>query len=83
MTWFKVDDKFHDHRKVRIAGRGVAKRRDAAALGLWVLAGSWSADNDTYGFVPSDMLFRWDDDGEELAKVLVGAQLWFEAERDG
>ena len=38
MTWFKVDDKFHSHRKVAALGA------DVAALSLWVVAGSWSAD---------------------------------------
>ena len=44
--WFKVDDKLHDHRKARKAGK--------AAMGVWVLAGSWSMDNETDGFVPDD-----------------------------
>lgn len=84
MTWFKVDDKHHDHKKTRKALRGVrGKRRDAGAMGLWELAGSWSADNLQDGFVPSDELFRWDDDWEALAARLVDADYWEPAEKDG
>lgn len=84
MPWFKVDDKHHDHKKTRKALRGVAgKRRDAGAMGLWELAGSWSADNLQDGFVPTDELFRWDDDWEELAARLVAAEYWEPAEKDG
>ena len=84
MPWFKIDDKHHDHRKTRRALRaGKAKRRDAAAIGLWCLAGSWSADNLMDGFVPTDELLRWDDDGETLAEMLVEAEFWEPTERDG
>lgn len=83
MVWFKVDDKFHDARKTRRALRVRGKRRDAAAIGLWVLAGSWCADNLTDGFVPTDELYRWDDDAETLADRLVDAELWTPAEVDG
>lgn len=84
MTWFKVDDKHHDHKKTRRALRGVpGKRRDAGAMGLWELAGSWSADNLMDGFVPADELFRWDDDWEVLAQRLVDAGYWEPTERDG
>ena len=55
MPWFKVDDKLHDHRKSRKAGR--------SAMGVWVLAGSWSMDNETDGFVPADVLARWGTEG--------------------
>ena len=64
--WFKVDDKLHDHRKARKAGK--------AAMGLWVLAGSWSMDNETDGFVPADVLSRWGTISD--AKRLVEAGLW-------
>lgn len=74
MAWFKVDDKFHDHPKARRAG--------LAACGLWLRAGSWSADQLTDGFVPDDVLPRWSGRGVDvfaLADVLVDARLW---ERD-
>lgn len=84
MPWFKIDDKHHDHKKTRRALRGVpGKRRDAAAMGLWELAGSWSADNLMDGFVPTDELHRWDDDGESLAARLVDAEYWERVVRDG
>jgi hypothetical protein len=73
VTWFKVDDKLHDHRKARAAKK--------AAMGVWVLAGSWSADNLTDGFVPASMLSRWGTRAD--AKRLVEVGLWHEDEQDG
>jgi hypothetical protein len=66
MPWFNVDDGFAFHRKALLAGN--------AALGLWVRAGSWCAQQLTEGFVPDDMI-------ENLgtitqAKKLVKAGLW-------
>lgn len=52
MTWFKVDDKFHSHRKIAALGA------DVAALSLWVIAGSWSADQLTDGWIPEYMVPR-------------------------
>jgi hypothetical protein len=73
MTWLKVDDKLHDHRKARKAG--------TAAMGLWVLAGSWCAANPTDGFVPEAIVVRWST--KAMAGRLVDAQLWHPAEQDG
>ena len=73
MPWFKVDDKLHDHRKARSAG--------PAAMGLWVLAGSWSADNLTDGFIPASLLPRWGRQRE--ASRLVDVGLWHADEQDG
>jgi hypothetical protein len=73
MTWFKVDDKLHDHRKARAAG--------AAAMGVWVLAGSWAADNLTDGFVPATILPRWGRPRDATRLVEVG--LWHADEQDG
>lgn len=73
MTWFKVDDKLHDHRKARAAG--------ATAMGVWCLAGSWAADNLTDGFVPATILPRWGRPRD--AKRLVEVGLWHTAEQDG
>jgi len=75
MTWFKVDDKLHDHRKRRLAG--------LPAMGLWAVAGSWSADNDTYGFIPADVVGRWAGNARALAKKLVDVGLWVPTEQDG
>lgn len=74
MTWFKSDDKLPDHRKVRRAG--------TAAMGLWVLAGCWSSDNLTDGFVPRVIARRWDPRGIYATK-LVKSELWFDATSDG
>jgi hypothetical protein len=73
MTWFKVDDKLHDHRKARAAG--------STAMGVWLLAGSWSADNLTDGFVPATILARWGRPRDASRLVEVG--LWHADEQDG
>lgn len=73
MTWFKVDDKLHDHRKARKAGK--------SAMGVWVLAGSWAMDNETDGFIPDDVLMRWGTRSD--AARLVSAGLWDKAVHEG
>lgn len=73
MVWFRVDDKLHDHRKARRAGK--------AAMGVWVLAGSWSADNLEDGFVPESVLNRWGNARD--AQRLVDAKLWRPGVKDG
>lgn len=71
--WFKVDDKLHAHRK--------ARRAQKAAMGVWVLAGSWAADNLTDGFIPESVLPTWGTRAD--AKRLVDVGLWYPAEIDG
>lgn len=66
MTWFKVDDNLAFHRKVVAAGN--------AAMGLWVRAGSWCADNLTDGHVPDGMLRQLGT--RPQAEALVKAGLW-------
>jgi hypothetical protein len=68
MTWFKVDDSFHSHPQVLAAS--------PAALGLWVVAGSWSGANLSDGFVPDHALPRLLPDAASLAQQLVAAGLW-------
>lgn len=68
MTWFKVDDSFHSHPKVLAA--------QPAALGLWVVAGSWSGATLSDGFVPDHVLPRLLPDAVPLAQQLVAAGLW-------
>ena len=75
MAWFKVDDKLHDHPKAWRAG--------VPAMGLWSLAGSWSADNLSDGFVPEYVAARWDRSYRRLAARLVDAGFWDPAEREG
>lgn len=73
MPWFKVDDKLHDHRKTRACGK--------SAMGVWVLAGSWCADQLTDGFVPAGVLPRWGTADD--AAALVDAGLWHEDTQGG
>lgn len=72
MAWFRVDDKFHSHSKVR-----KVLADDPAALALWVVAGSWSSDNLQDGFVPDHQL-PWliPAGADELAQKLIAARLW-------
>lgn len=72
MVWFKVDDKLHSHSKVR-----KVLAEEPAALALWVVAGSWSADNLTDGLIPDHQL-PWliPAGADELAQKLVIARLW-------
>lgn len=71
MSWFKVDDAFHSSKPVK----KIPRKYRAAAIGMWVLAGTWSAQEEEDGFVPEYML-------EELcgtpalAAQLVRAGLW-------
>jgi hypothetical protein len=71
MTWFLVDDGFHSHSKTRKVAA-----RCPAALGLWVIAGSWSSDKLTDGFIPDDDLPWLLPGAETLAAELVAARFW-------
>ena len=66
MSWFKVDDKLHDH--------GKSRRAKKAAMGVWVLAGSWCMAAETDGFVPEEVLSRWGT--RKDADVLVEVGFW-------
>lgn len=82
--WMKVDDGLHAHRKTRTVTKShPSKTRDAAPMGLWVLAGSWAARNGTDGWVPEDELDRWDEDWKALVDRLVRAGYWWPQEREG
>lgn len=70
MPWFKVDDNLAFHQKALQAGN--------AAMGLWVRAGSWCAQQLTDGYVPLEMARTLGTKQE--AKRLVDARLWFERE---
>lgn len=71
MTWFRVDDSFTMHPKVL----AIPRKDRPAAIGLWTLAGTWSARNLTDGILGTHMI-------EELgvpkkfALILVEVQLW-------
>ena len=75
MPWFKIDDGFTNSKPVLRLQRRVR----TSAIGLWTLAGAWSAKELTDGFVPEYVI-------EELASTpaiaghLVRCGLWEEAE---
>jgi hypothetical protein len=69
VSWFKVDDTLSAHPKARAAG--------LPAMGLWVVAGSWSSQQLTQGFVPTWFVETWPR-GRKLAAGLVAAGLWTE-----
>lgn len=83
MTWFRVDDKFWQHPKVRRLGRD-----RLPAVGLWLLAGNWAAANiDTNvadGFVPWELIeITLGDPKRRHAQRLIDVGLWELAEFDG
>lgn len=85
MTWFRTDDGFWRHRKVRKLGRQrVTVMAQVGAAGLWLLAGTWASDenNTTDGFIPREQVEDWDPK-LQLAERLVAAGLWHPAEHDG
>ncbi len=71
MTYFKVDDHFHSHPKILDLG--------LEAIGLWTLAGSWSGEQLTDGFIPSSLIARLGG-SPDTAQALVDAGLWEIAE---
>lgn len=66
MVWFKVDDNLAFHPKVLRVGN--------AAMGLWVRAGSWSAQQLTDGVIPDSILPSLGT--VKQAQALVAAGLW-------
>lgn len=68
MTWFKVDDSFYDHPKLE----GVSM----AARGLWITAGSYSANKLTDGYVTTLVLKRFTKRAANLSAELIEAGLW-------
>lgn len=71
MTWAKVDDTLHAHRKVRLAG--------LEAMGLWLVALSYCAQHITDGHLRADEvthLALTKKRAEKLAGALVSAGLW-------
>lgn len=67
MPWFKVDDNLAFHAKTVTAGN--------SAMGLWVRAGSWCAQQLTDGVVPRHMVVALGGTSTH-AKRLVEAGLW-------
>lgn len=74
MTWFKVDDQLHAHRKVAELESG---KHFAEAIALWTLAGSWCASQLADGAVPASQLRRLVPfDARKAAAELVRVGLW-------
>lgn len=71
MSWFKVDDKLHSSQKLL----RIPRRYRLAALGLWTLSGSWSADQLTDGKIPEYMVEEWGAT-KTLVDWLVKVDLW-------
>lgn len=69
--WFKVDDSLHSSRKVMSIPRSMR----LAAVGLWTIAGSWSAAEELDGFVPGYMVAEWGATSKHV-EALVSAGLW-------
>lgn len=76
MAWFKVDDKIHSHKKVRRLGPD-----RLAAMGLWLLAGSWCADQKTM-FIPAEVVEIFDRK-QRYASRLVEVGLWHRETHEG
>lgn len=83
MSWFRGDDRLHSHRKTRAVLRSGPGSRDSHPMGLWILAGTWAAQNSTTGWVPEDELDRFDDNWPDLSERLVAAGFWWPEVRDG
>lgn len=71
MTWFKVDDTLALHPKAVAAGN--------AAMGLWVRAGSWSAQQRKDGYVPARMISTLGGRKRDAERLVV-AGLWVQAD---
>jgi hypothetical protein len=77
MAWFKVDDRLHSSRKILSIPRSVR----LSSVGLWTLAGSWSAHEELDGLVPDYMVTELGGT-PRLVAALVTAGLWIEV-REG
>lgn len=77
MVWFRTDDSFPSHPKVRSIPRANRLR----VLGTWLACGAWSAHHLTDGRVPADAVL---DEGGRAADAgtLVTVGLWHQAGHD-
>ena len=75
MPWFNVDDGFANSKPVL----RIPRRYRCAAVGLWTLAGSWSAKELTDGFIPDEALEEFAST-TAMAGMLVKAGLWTKVE---
>lgn len=67
MAWFRGDDKLHGHPKALAAG--------FAPMGMWVMAGTYSAYYGLDGRVPAEWV-TGRTGGKKLAQTLVDVGLW-------
>jgi len=67
MTFSKIDNAWHDHKKIR--------KLSLSARGLWITALTWCGERLTDGFVPEDIVERWDQT-LTVSSELVAAGLW-------
>jgi hypothetical protein len=76
MSWAKIDDQLHAHRKVVALGDQMLP-----ALGLHLLALSWCASQLTDGYLPKLQIRRLAPDAPAaLVDALVAAELWDRAD---
>ena len=66
MSWFRLDDGFHSHPKVRKAGN--------AAVGLWVRCATYSAEYGRDGHIPLDLARDFGKPTE--IRSLIESRLW-------
>lgn len=72
MSWVRYDDNFHHHDKVM-----QVRDLDAGALGLHVLANTWTATSKSPGWVPIHVPRQLvGGRGKKWAQILVTARLW-------
>lgn len=71
MVWFKVDDGLHASHKVLRLPRSVR----LPAIGLWTLAGAWSAHEELDGYVP-DYILPELGATPRLVEALLACGLW-------
>jgi hypothetical protein len=71
MAWFKMDDGFANSKPVL----RIPRRYRLQAVGLWALAGTWSAKEETDGFIPEYVLEEFCGT-PGIANQLVQAGLW-------
>lgn len=76
MPWFNVDDGFANSKPVL----RIPRRYRCPAVGLWTLAGSWSAKELTDGFIPDHALEEFCSTSA-MADLLVHAGLWKRVDR--
>jgi hypothetical protein len=75
MVWFKIDDGFPNSKPVL----RIPRRHRASAIGLWTLAGAWSAKELTDGHIAEHLIEEFAST-PAMARNLVACGLWEEGE---